>query len=103
MIALEKLKTESWDAQNFEYGRTGEPGCIYCLWPARDLSGRLKKVRINAEALSELSGICFMISSSHARAALLQCRDKIEAAANEKDTEPTEEISLEREDLLKAA
>jgi hypothetical protein len=103
MIALEELKTEPWDAHNFDFGRPNEPGYIYCLWPARDAAGQRKIVRINAEALSELSEIPFMISSNCARRALVKCQDRIEAAANNKEPQVAMEIRLEREDFLKAA
>jgi hypothetical protein len=103
MIALKELKNEPWDARNFDYGRANEPGYIYCLWPACDDQDQHKIVRINAEALSELSEIRFMVSSERARQALLKCRNRIEAAANQKDTLSAVEICLEQEDLFRTA
>jgi hypothetical protein len=101
MIALNELNTEPWDVRNFDHGRANELGYIYCLWSARDEYNRHKIVRINTEALSELSEIRFMISSDLARKALLKCRDRIEAAAAEKNALQALEICLERADLFR--
>jgi hypothetical protein len=103
LLALEELRTAPWDSSNFDYGRSDESGFLYCLWPARDEKERLTVVRINAEALCELAGVPFSISSVHARKALLACRDQIETTAKMKDHATATEVRIEREDLMKVA
>jgi len=103
MIELNEFSTVSYDEQTSGFARANEPGFIYWLWPARDSKGQHIMVRINGEALSELSGIPFGITSHFARQALLKCRDQIQVAANMKATKAVAEIRLEKDDLMNAA
>ena len=100
MITLNELKTVHCDAQNSDMGTDNEPGFIYWLWPAQDDAGRHVIVRINGDALSEISGIKFGLASHSARRALLKCRDQIQAAVDRKVVCASERVSVEREDFL---